>query len=127
MIASGESFEVTVTIEVDPDADPAALVNGALVNQAVAGGDTPGGTTVVDDSDDPADATDSDTNGDGEPDDPTLISFSAIDLTKQATTIGPAASGTPGNSDVLYTFTVTNNGSLDLTNLSLVDLSLIHI
>ena len=117
----GESFTVSVLVEVDPDADPAALVNGSLENSATVTGVKPNGVIVSDVSDDPNIATDVDPDGDNNPDDPTLVSFSAIDLTKAATSIGPASSGTAGNVDVEYTFTVTNDGSLDLTNLVLVD------
>ena len=121
LLETGQSYTVTVIVEVDPDADPAALVNGALVNTATTTGDAPDGTTVSDVSDDPTVATDVDPNNDNNPDDPTSLFFSSIGLTKTAGAIVPAASGTAGNFDVTYTFVVTNTGAETLNNLTLVD------
>jgi fimbrial isopeptide formation D2 family protein/uncharacterized repeat protein (TIGR01451 family) len=124
----GEIVTVRVTIEVDPDAEPALLVDGELVNQAEAEGtyDPDPGTAgdeiiVGDDSDDPDDDTDNDTEADGEPDDPTTLSVADVELTKVVSGATPAASGTVGNFDVTYTFTVTNTGSEALANLSVTD------
>ncbi|MDN3725349.1 gliding motility-associated C-terminal domain-containing protein [Aequorivita sp. SDUM287046] len=47
--------------------------NGEVVNQATVTAEDEDGTVVTDDSDDPTDPTNTDNNGDGEPDDPTVI------------------------------------------------------
>ena len=130
-ILPGETITVRVTIEVDPDRDPAKLVNGQLVNQAEGAGTydptpgTPGDEVTVDDlSDDPTDPTDNETEGDGEPDDPTVLSVADIEVTKDVSTTSPpvpAASGIAGNFDVTYELIVTNTGTETLSNLSLVD------
>ncbi|MGK0386630.1 MAG: gliding motility-associated-like protein, partial [Patiriisocius sp.] len=45
---------------------------GKVINQAIATGETGDGDEVTDTSDDPNDPTDTDINGDGDPDDPTV-------------------------------------------------------
>src|SRR5690606_4028603 len=47
--------------------------NGEVVNQAIATGEDINGTIVEDESDDPTDLTNIDNDGDGEPDDPTIV------------------------------------------------------
>ncbi|MDC7999751.1 gliding motility-associated C-terminal domain-containing protein, partial [Aequorivita todarodis] len=47
--------------------------NGEVVNQATVTAEDIEGTIVTDDSDDPTDLTNNDNNGDGEPDDPTVV------------------------------------------------------
>ncbi|WP_415501433.1 gliding motility-associated C-terminal domain-containing protein, partial [Aequorivita lipolytica] len=47
--------------------------NGEVINQATVTAEDIEGTVVTDDSDDPTDLTNNDNNGDGEPDDPTVI------------------------------------------------------
>jgi len=47
--------------------------NGEVVNQATVTGEDENGNIVTDDSDDPIDLTNNDNNGDGEPDDPTVV------------------------------------------------------
>ena len=121
VIESGQRFEVSVVVEVDADADPSLFVNGELLNQAVVSGQDPFGGTVTDISDDPADLTDNDLNGDNNPDDPTPVSFSGIVAEKTTGSVTNATSGTAGNYDVIYNFTVRNAGSETLTNLTLVD------
>ncbi|AFL81482.1 conserved repeat protein [Aequorivita sublithincola DSM 14238] len=49
------------------------IENGEVVNQATVTGEDISGTIVTDDSDDPTDLTNNDTNGDGDPDDPTVV------------------------------------------------------
>ncbi len=118
----GEAYVVRLTVEVDADADPAALVNGSLLNQVTVGASDPNGIIVSDDSDDPTDLTDVDPDLDGDPDDPTSVRIPDITLTKtQVGTPIDAASGTTGNYDVTYDLSVTNTGSTPLTSLSLVE------
>ena len=120
-IAQNESVTVEIIIEVDPNAVGAVLDNGDLVNQAqvtATGDDT--GVVITDLSDDPTNALDVDPNGDGNPDDPNRIRFPNISLQKSvAGTPTPAASGTAGNFDVVYEFTITNTGSTALNSLVL--------
>ena len=118
----GETVVVRIVIEIDPD-DPAAnLTNGLLENQASTEGTGAVSNTTADDlSDDPSDLTD-DGNADNNPDDPNAISFADIDLTKIISGAPtPAASGTMGNFDVVYSFEVRNTGTEILSNLSLTD------
>ncbi len=124
----GESVTVTITIEIDPDANPAAITSGNLTNQATGSATydpdpfNTGDEIVVGDlSDDPNDPANVDPDTDGDPDDPTALTLASLDVTKAATAVAPAASGTPGNFDVTYVLTVTNTGTQSLANLSLTD------
>ena len=67
----GESDSTTFTMTYEITADD--INNGFVMNQATATGEDPSGNTVEDLSDDPADMTDNDVEGDGEPDDPTFV------------------------------------------------------
>ncbi|QDT13085.1 DUF4347 domain-containing protein [Planctomycetes bacterium K23_9] len=123
---AGQSFEVSVTVELDPNAAGAIYTNGDLVNQAdMSGVDPTSGATVSDQSDDVNDSTnvdgDASTNGDDDnnPDDPTVISFSDIGAAKRIVSSSPASGA--GDLDLVYELRVRNLGSTDLTNLTLVD------
>ena len=63
------TFTATYTIN-DQD-----IGNGEVVNQATVTGEDSEGTIVEDESDDPTDLTNTDNNGDGEPDDPTVVTL----------------------------------------------------
>ena len=119
-VESGQSFSVSMVVELDPDHPAANLVGGVLVNQATVSGDAPSGT-VSDLSDNPSDATNNDLNGDNDPDDPTVVSSSAIEATKASVSAFAASSGVNGNYDVTYLFTLTNTGTAPLNNLTLID------
>jgi len=54
---------------------------GSVTNTAVAHGTDPQGNVITDDSDDPNNPADVDNNGDGEPDDPTIIETTGIVIT----------------------------------------------
>ncbi|MCA9185474.1 MAG: isopeptide-forming domain-containing fimbrial protein [Planctomycetales bacterium] len=69
---AGQSFDVQMTVEVDPDADPSVLINGSLVNFTTVQGVDPSTAIVSDISDDPLDPTNIDPNSDSDPDDPTV-------------------------------------------------------
>ena len=120
-IAQGQSVTIAIIIEVDPNAVGAITTGGDLVNQAevtATGDDT--GVVISDLSDDPADATENDPNADNNPDDPNLIRFPNISLEKSvAGSPVPSISGTAGNFDVTYEFTITNTGSTELEALVL--------
>ncbi len=76
-----DTFTATYTItqaDVDAAIDEAEatgsnLITIVITNQALAVGQTADGQEVTDDSDDPNDETNTDNNGDGEPDDPTIV------------------------------------------------------
>lgn len=135
-LEAGESYVVTVSIELDPNAVGATINgDGQFVNQAevfalpVDGmgatlndfGGSPF-TTLSDLSDTGEDAasTNPDELGDtGGHDDPTLLAVPMIGVAKTITDIQPAA--TPGNFNVTYAYTVQNNGSTNLSNIGIVD------
>ncbi len=67
----GETDDTTFTgIYVITEQD---IENGEVVNQATVSGEDENGNIVTDDSDDPTDLTNNDNNGDGDPDDPTIV------------------------------------------------------
>ncbi|SRX51512.1 hypothetical protein AEQU1_00006 [Aequorivita sp. CIP111184] len=67
----GETDDTTFTaVYIINDQD---IGNGEVVNQATVTGEDEDGNIVTDDSDDPTDLTNIDNNGDGEPDDPTVV------------------------------------------------------
>ena len=95
-IAPGETFTITFTAEIDPDANPAALPLENVAN-GTGGSQGPFPTPPA-----PVEV-------------PSL--FPAKDIVEQAN----AASGTPGNFDVTYRITVLNNGTEPATGIELVD------
>jgi len=76
---------------------------------------------ISDRSDDPTDMNTVDSNGDGEPDGPTIVlleAFPSIELEKT----GVLNSDCPFVGDlILYNFTVCNTGNVDLTQVSITD------
>ena len=124
LLEVGQSVTIQVTFEVDPDNATAITdATGNFVNQAETSGvGTQSGELVDDSSDDPNDSTDADNDGDNDADDPNLIRFPSISLQKQvAGTPVPASSGVAGNFDVFYDLTITNTGSTELDQLSLIE------
>ena len=129
LLAVGDSFTVEFTVEVDPDA---AAAPGALDNQVTVGGNavddngdafldstgTP--ITTTDDSDSGTDpnGTNPDDDGDqGTSNDPTPLLIPSIGLAKSAGDAVPNGE----NFDVEFTFVYENNGTVDLTTLTLTD------
>ncbi|GAA4232068.1 hypothetical protein GCM10022291_05930 [Postechiella marina] len=112
----GESVTVTANHTIIQD----DLDAGFVENTAVVTTQDPNGDLVSDDSDDPNNPTDSDTNGDGDPDDVTVTSLqqtTALDIIK---TVDSSTYENIG--DVLtYTITVTNSGSVTLLNVIVTD------
>ena len=118
-LGRGEFVTIRVIVELDPDA-PGAIVtsDGSLSNQVLVTG-TGTNEVIQELSDDPEAFTDVDSAGDNDPDDPTILSITALDLTKQV-------SGTPtrqadGTWNVDFELTYTNTGNSPLTNLVWID------
>jgi len=116
-----DTIHLSIVIEVDPDAVGAVYgLDGQLLNQATAGGlgqDT--GDDVSDDSDNGNDP--NGTNGDDEEDDPTPLQIPLINLAKDIAGFNPAASGILGNIDVTFDLTLENTGTVNLSDLTLID------
>ncbi|WP_323788147.1 gliding motility-associated C-terminal domain-containing protein, partial [Psychroserpens sp.] len=93
-------------------------------NTVLADGDSPAGTNVDDDSDDPNDTDDVDPDGDGDPDDPTdtvIPELPILDVVKIADVIDNG-DNVIGVGDVInYTITVTNVGNVTLDNVMIVN------
>ncbi len=97
---------------------------GEFENTATVSAFDPDGETVTDVSDDPTNATDTDPDADGNPDDPTVVdlgSAPSISLEKTGS-LDVGDDGVANVGDVItYSFTVTNTGNVTLTNVTLSD------
>jgi len=128
----GSSFEVTITVTIDPDGIDS--VSQGLNNQATAGGDgvNPDGTPLTDANGNPVFGTDDSDNGtdptgeNGEDNtdgvagnDPTPILIADIGLAKSV--VGQPTLLTNGDYSVTYQLVVENTGTVDLANLSLTE------
>ena len=115
-LAPGASATCTATHTVTQ----AEVDSGSVANVATATGQDPDGDPVTDASDDPDDPTDDDPDGDGEPDDPTVTPLSTLaelQVTKVDTLSG---SGVAGDT-IDYTITVTNTGTVTVSDIDLSD------
>jgi uncharacterized repeat protein (TIGR01451 family)/gliding motility-associated-like protein len=125
-LAPGESDGTTFTATyVLTQAD---IDNGSFANTATVSGDDPGSNPVTSLSDDPDDATDNDSDGDGNPDDPTVTiipQVPGISLVKTtlplADTNGDGIEGSLGDI-ISYVFEVENTGNVTLTDILVQDI-----
>ncbi len=115
----GDSVTLQMTITVDPDASGAST---EMSNQTTASGQDDNGTRVTDISDDGTDPNGTNTGSPGDKgtsDDPTPIAIPDIGISKEVATKPTQLAN--GNFSVTYRLVVENIGSVDLTNLQLVD------
>ncbi|MCX2719337.1 DUF7507 domain-containing protein [Lentiprolixibacter aurantiacus] len=96
------------------------IENGSFSNSAFVMADVPDGDPISSLSDDPDNPTDEDSDGDGNPDDPTVTSIeqvASVSLLKAADSPTFSEAG----ETVTYTLTVINTGNLILQNLVVSD------
>ncbi|NNF36555.1 MAG: hypothetical protein HKN68_20805, partial [Saprospiraceae bacterium] len=113
----GQSFSISVAVEIDPDApgapDPAT-------NQAIAMATDPNDEPVLDLSDNGIDP--EGTNGEGGFEDPTpLPPLPSIMVSKDVINVVEASSGTGGNYDVTFSYITKNTGNVNLSDVTLID------
>ncbi len=120
-ISPGVSVTVNATHTITQD----DLNAGFVTNTASVAGEDPFGNMVTDDSDDPNNPADNDTNGDGDPDDITNTTIDqkpSMELEKVAVFNDENGDGIPQLGETLtYNFSVENTGNVTLTNISITD------
>ncbi|MFS4439131.1 CshA/CshB family fibrillar adhesin-related protein [Paracoccaceae bacterium GXU_MW_L88] len=121
-LAPGESDSATFTAVYTITQDDVNA--GEVENSATVTGTNPSGEEITDVSDDPANETNVDPDEDGNPDDPTVIALEGTGgLTLEKTgTLNAGEDGVANAGDTIsYAFTVTNNGTLTLSNITIDD------
>ncbi|MFT4535449.1 MAG: hypothetical protein ACI9P5_002818, partial [Saprospiraceae bacterium] len=127
-LSPGESITVQVTVEVDASESSVSGVE----NQATVTGTDPNGYVVMDLSDDNTssgsapDADGDNPNGSGDDgsmdtNNPSPLFIPEISTTKKVTNISSASSGTQGNYDLTFSFTIENTGTTIIEDVALVD------
>lgn len=113
----GDSLVVDFIVEIDPDATGSS---SPLDNQVKASGEDADGHVVTDDSDSGVDPNGSNPGSPGDTgshDDPTPLSLPQIRTTKVTDTVVPNGD----NYDVTFNLVLENTGTVDLTNVDLMD------
>ena len=113
-VASGQSFMVSLVVELDPKSPTAVITNGQFLNSATAAANDPNGGLVSDISDDPLNTSDIDSEGDNDADDPTAVPVTDA-------TIGAAKSAIwdDANDTATVNLHLEHLGTIDALNLSL--------
>ncbi|APG65176.1 hypothetical protein LPB136_07375 [Tenacibaculum todarodis] len=97
---------------------------GMVENSATVTGEAPNGAPITDISDDPNNNSNVDSNGDGNPDDPTIIDFGCmpdIVLYKEDISFsGDVSNPVPGDI-ITFQFTAVNTGNITLLNAEIFD------
>ncbi|MBE0392703.1 PKD-like domain-containing protein [Flavobacterium sp. PL002] len=103
----------------------ANIDSGAITNSASVKSTDTNGNPVTDVSDDPNNPTNTDTNGDGNPDDPTVTTLARkpeLTVTKTGTFIDTNKDGLPqAGETVKYHFEITNTGNVTISNITIAD------
>ncbi|WP_152973231.1 DUF7507 domain-containing protein, partial [Lacinutrix mariniflava] len=97
---------------------------GMVENTATVSGEVPNGAPISDISDDPNNNANVDSNGDGNPDDPTIVDFGCMpDITLYKEDIsfsGNVSNPVPGDI-ITFEFTAVNTGNITLLNAEIFD------
>ena len=119
-LLAGESATYTATYALTQDDIDAGQVD----NQAIATGDSPEGDTVEDDSDssNPNDPNETGDPNDPEEDDPTGTPIPSISIVK-GSSLDLGADGITVGDIITYTYVVTNNGNVTLTNVTVSEVT----
>ncbi|MUU77742.1 DUF7507 domain-containing protein, partial [Winogradskyella endarachnes] len=109
------TYTATYTIT-QADLDIGTVTNSASVRGELIGGDpTDPSDDIIDTSDDPTDSSDEDDNGDGEPDDPTVVILNTmfdLEITKTVDELRPVIGDL-----VTFTIEVANIGNVTATDI----------
>lgn len=122
-LVSGDSKTLDFTVRVDLGTATGPFYNQAEITTALLPGGFPQATDQSDDGSDPDPDGDGDPSetvalgGDNEENDPTVVEFGALNLTKAVSAI--TANG--NNSNVTFQLVLENTGLVDVDNLTLVD------